>query len=246
MPRQRISSPPRRKRLAAYLEQSAAAADALPELLTLNETLVRLRTAQQEAAEAGDYDRVHDLESRIDDLLQDANQAMFRFGGIVRAMPPAGVDPGAGTPLDVPLLHTSSDVAIEVPTGPADIEATILDVIPCRLAGNNGCDYRVVITFTESNALGATVSRIGVRWIERSGNVWWISRDGEFEDVDLRIEPNGTASFTVGIFADSESDHRRIRGGRVRIRYNGVDDEGNRFRGDMTSRLERNSAAQPV
>ena len=45
----------------------------------------------------------------------------------------------------------------------------------------------------------------------------------------------------MGIFVDSESRHRRIMGGRVRIRYNGTDAEGNRFRGDITTRLERPS-----
>ena len=167
------------------------------------------------------------------------NDRLRGFGSALRELPPPGLDPRATEFVPPMRLHQTSDLIIDPPTGPAEVAATMVDVVACRTAGNNGCDYRVTVTFTESNTLGATIDRVGVRWIERGGNRWWINRDGEFQDVSLVIAADGRATYSFSIFVDSESCPRRIMGGQLRFRYNGTDDEGNSFRGNLTASLER-------
>jgi hypothetical protein len=227
--------------VSAFYRAAADVVERATAAVGLNQRVLRIRRDQQAAVLAGDYEEAERLQGELDPLVREANAGLTIINAVFDELPPPGLEPRAASPFSL-RLHTPSDLDIDPPTGPAKVEASFPDNVECRIAGSNGCDYRVVITFTESNALEATINRVGVRWIERSGNRWWILRSGEFDDVDIVIAPNGTATYVVTMFADSDSRERRILGGKVRIRYNGIDAEGNRFSGDKTSKLERPSS----
>ena len=224
---------------SAYFESTIRLVDEATAAVLLDDRFLQIRRDQQTAALAEDYEEVSRLQEELNELIDEANGLLRGFGRSFAALPSPEPDVNGIDFVGPMRLHSMSTLDIDPPTGPADVEATILEVIPCRTAGNNGCDYRVVITFTESNTLEATVNRLGVRWIERSGNRWWINQTGEFQDVTVVIGADGTVTHTLFFFTDADDRQRRVMGGRVRIRYNGTDAEGNRFRGDISARLER-------
>ena len=226
----------------AVLAFYSAAADVVAratEVIASDDRFLHLRREQQAFALAGEYAEVTRLDEELSALTGLVNPQLDGLSAVFTDLPQPELGPGNDPPLAALLLLASSPVFIDPPTGPAEVTATIPDLIECIPAGRNGCDYRVTVTFEESNTLEATVERVGIRWIERARNSWWIARDGEFEAVEIVIPADGVWTQTVFIFVDADSRHRRIMGGRVRIRFNGTDAESNKFKGELTARLER-------
>ncbi len=217
---------------AAAVEQAAAPAAFHPQM-------VQIRRDQVTAAGEGEYGEFNELQLSFNSVCADANAELQEFSDLVVALPAR--DPKAnGVPgYEAIDPYTEADLLLDVPTGPAEVTATAPDVVPCIVSGNSGCEYVFQVTFTESNTLAATIERIAVRWIERSGNTWWFDADGEWKDEDLVIPASGTMTYTDSIWTDADDEMRRIMGGTVRLRYNGTDAEGNAFNGSISATLER-------
>jgi hypothetical protein len=92
-----------------------------------------------------------------------------------------------------------------------------------------------VITFTEKSGTSATVTSIGIRYIDVNGGVW-IRSGGEWSTEDITIWGGSTNTYDswVRSTAGSEGD---LHGGTVKVSWEGEDAEGNAFSGSTSARL---------
>jgi hypothetical protein len=131
------------------------------------------------------------------------------------------------------------ELARPPPTGRAIIEATAGEEIPCTPWGNGGCRYEWTIVFTESNWLDVTIERLAVRYDERGGRSYWVSVDGEWRDVTIRVPAGGTERYSGWVRTDADGDMHNIMGGKVKLRFRGTDAEGNSISGSVSAILVR-------
>lgn len=221
----------------AALDLLAAAAEAVDAAATgpaALQPIVEGRAELLSAARAGDYEGFHEIQVDFNAACEAANAWLEALDAVYVA--PALATAAAGGPLGT---YPLSELTIDPPTGPAEVTATLPDDIPCKATGNAGCEYRVAVTFTGANTLEATVDRMATRWIERGGNSWWVSTDGEWQDAELVIPADGSVTHSFWIWTDADDKMRRIMGGKLRFGYSGIDAEGNKFRGTLYARLER-------
>lgn len=121
------------------------------------------------------------------------------------------------------------------PTGPAKVVASLSSPVPCEDEGNNTSQWDYTVTFSEENGVGATVLRIGERYIDKKGNVW-IGENGEWSDDTISIDGNGSADYSSFVFS-TNGGKGDLRGGTLQVSYTGTDANGNKFQGKVTATL---------
>ncbi len=132
-------------------------------------------------------------------------------------------------------LTPPAQTVLAPPTGPAQVNGSLPDVIPCVPVGT-GCRWDWEITWTETNMLGAEIQSIGRRYIDRGGRIW-VSEYGEWFDETISIAPGGTGHWSSFVRTTPE-DAPNLDGGTMIVSWSGVDKEGNAFSGSAQARLQ--------
>jgi len=230
--------PGRQAEARAFVDAAGPVIDIGSACLATGLRILDLRAEQEARALDGDYRGFNRLQGDYNGLTEAANLEMDAFAGAVTALPSlTGV--GALTALAGEPL-AASDVNLNPPTGRARVTAaTTSDPIPCTSFSTNGCRYNWKVTFTETAWLGVTIERIAIRYDERGGRAYWYSESGEWRDVNVVIPAGGTASYDGGVQTTDDSDMRLIMGGRLKLRYQGTDADGNSISGSASAQLER-------
>jgi hypothetical protein len=130
---------------------------------------------------------------------------------------------------------TETPVPTETPSGPAAIEASIPDPIPCSPWGEDGCKWTYAVKFNETNGVAATIERIGQRYRDTGGTVWVVGADEWFDRV-IKIRPRGSGVYSTWV-RTKHGDPPDLRGGRVTISWSGQDAKGNHFSGSISATL---------
>lgn len=223
---------------AAFPAAGADVLAAVEEHLATAAELAELRAQQAEAVAGGRYRTYNTLQDRYNRLVDDFNEQADAVRAAVDALPSfvyRGVDSAVVPPAPVGLEE--QDTELDPPTGPARVVGSLPDTIPCT-PRSDGCRWTWEITFTETNALGVVIDRIGYRYIDTRGSVW-ILESGEWRDVTVRLAANGTASWDTWVQTLNPAERPNLQGGTVRVRWEGTDAEGNRITGSASARLAR-------
>jgi len=214
--------------------------DGLPALegqIAAGQEMVALRAEQIEAVLAGDYDAFNRLQSQYADQVPAWNAGSGYYEALAGLPGFSYDDLSSILPAGLPRRSDLSEaVAAELtpPTGPAEIAGTLPEVIPCE-PWSTGCVWDWEITWSESNMLGAYISEIGRRYVDRWGSTW-VSESGEWFDKQILIEAGGTASYSswVRTTPDEAPD---LEGGTLIVSWRGMDNEGNAFSGEARATL---------
>jgi len=197
-----------------------------------------------EAILAGDYRRSNDLYAAYLEpasaVAGDLNDLAARFD----AFPDVPIsDPEGYSGAAVRGRAPDDSLDLDPPTGPAVITVELPAEIPCTPRGDGGCQYAWTAEFIESNWLGVTIDRIGIRY--RRGNMYCTIGysdesvyEREWDDVLIRVTPNGTATTSNNLTMDPGDPCWPVRGGELLFRWEGTDAEGHRLSGRATAPLE--------
>jgi len=228
--------PRRQAEAQAFVDASSPLVDAAFSYFAMCQRLLELRLEQEAEALDGDYRSFNRLQGQYDDLTEAANAELDAMDVVVAALPSlTGVNalPGLSTE-----RFSASEVALDPPTGRAQIEASsTADPLPCTPFSGDGCRYDWEVTFAETNWLGVTIDRVAIRYYVRGGRSYWFSTSGEWRDVTILIPAGGTASYDNSINTTATSN--QIMGGRLNFRYQGTDADGNSISGRVSVSLER-------
>ena len=131
--------------------------------------------------------------------------------------------------------RTFTSTRTPIPSGPAQVAASLPDTIPCTPWENDGCIWNYKVTFTETNGVPATVERIGRRYIDTHGKIW-AAESGEWFDKTIVIPGHGSNTYSSWVRTRFE-DEGDLRGGIVKVSFTGRDANGNPFSGNVSAHL---------
>ena len=220
-----------------YPDAAAAAIGAVEAHLDTASEMAELRSLQAEAAAEGSYRTYNTLQGRYNALVDAFNGQGDAVAAAVDALPSFRYRGVASSEPPPAAAHaTVNETVLDPPTGPARIEGTFPESIPCTRRGD-GCRWYWEITFTETNALWVTIDRLGIRYTDRRGTTW-VSQSGEWRSVTIGVPPLGSArwdSWVQSLDPDSEGN---LQGATLQVRWEGTDAEGNAISGRARVTLE--------
>ncbi|OQY16467.1 MAG: hypothetical protein B6I35_15810 [Anaerolineaceae bacterium 4572_32.2] len=121
------------------------------------------------------------------------------------------------------------------PVGPAVIEASIPNPVPCTPWSTDGCKWSYAVTFAETNGISVTINRIGQRYTDRNGTVWVVGTS-EWFDRTIKVPARGTGKYSSWV-RTSPGDDPDLQGGTVTISWSGRDTRGNLITGSISASL---------
>lgn len=222
---------------AAYPDLAAAVVAAIEDHLATAEDLADVRADQAEAVAAGHYRTFNTLQARYNALVDDYNEEGDAVAAAMAALPAfdyRGV--ASSEPPPAPTHVTVIDGDLDPPTGPARIEGSFPESIPCT-PRSDGCRWNWEITFTETNALTVIIERLGIRYTDRRGAVW-VSQSGEWRDVSIIIPALGTKTWDSWVQSLDPDSEGNLQGATLQVRWEGTDGEGNSITGRARVSLE--------
>ena len=220
-----------------FIDAVTPLADIASAHLESERRILDCRSEQVEMGSEGNVREFNRAQNQFNEMADAANVELETLDRLLAALPPlveTGPRLGVGTS-----RFTVSEVVLDPPTGRAQVQTNAPDLIPCTPQGTEGCRYDWVATFTETNWLDVTIERIAVRYVERGGRAYWFNSSGEWSDVHIIIPASGSATYDSWVRTDSEADSRLIIGGKLKLRWEGRDAEGNSLSGSLTVPLER-------
>lgn len=129
---------------------------------------------------------------------------------------------------------TYTPLPTHTPSGPAVIEASIANPIPCKTWGDDGLTWDFTVTFTESNGVPATVEWLQRIYTDKDGARW----SSDFEGFEKIIAIAGGGSNTYSSLVRIKfNDPPDLRGARLTFSWSGHDAKGNPFSGSISTML---------
>ena len=220
--------------VGAVADATASAAD----LHTAISELPALRRAQIEALLALDYAAFNPLRLQYVEPTTSVDGQLEEFSSQMESLPQISIS--NPYQYDGPMLEArvpTEPAALDPPTGRAVIAVELPEQLACVSWGNAGCNYNWTARFVESNWLGVTITRIGVRY--RGGGGYCTVGGSEWVDVSVNVDANGDATWPGQLSVDRDGECRPVIGGDLLFRWEGTDADGNDFSGRITADLER-------
>lgn len=227
-----------RMEIPVFVGAAADAAAGAADLHAATRELPALQRAQIEALIALDYAAFNSLRLHYVESITLVAGQLEQFSSQMGSLPQVAIsDPYQ---YDGPMVGArvpTEPVALDPPTGGAVIAVELPDQLACVSWGNAGCRYSWTARFVESNWLGVTIARIGVRY--RGGGGYCTVGGSEWVDVSVNIDANGDATWPGQLSVDRDAECRPVIGGDLLFRWEGTDADGNDFSGRITADLER-------
>ncbi len=227
-----------RMEILAFVGAVADAAASAADLHAAISELPALRRAQIEAFIALDYAAFNLLRLQYVEPTTLVAGQLEEFSSQMGSLPQVSIS--NPYQYDGPMVEArvpTEPAALDPPTGRAVIAVELPDQLACVPWGNAGCRYSWTARFVESNWLGVTITRIGVRY--RGGGGYCIVGESEWVDVSVNVDANGDATWSKQWSVDRDSECRPVIGGDLLFRWEGTDADGNDLSGRITADLER-------
>ena len=116
----------------------------------------------------------------------------------------------------------------------ANVVAVLPDV-PCKPWGDTGCIWEYNVELRETNGVGATVQRVGRRFIDTGGASWTVGTE-EYMDKTIAIPAYGTAEYSSWV-RTKPGDAPHLANGTAILTFTGVDANGNAFTAQVSAKL---------
>jgi hypothetical protein len=166
--------------------------------------------------------------------LAEAGAAVAETTSSVTDDTTTAIDLGATT-VSEETTTSAEETTTSTPSGPAKVVASMPASVSRVNNGMNSSRWDYVVTFTETRGVGATITRIGERYLDKSGGVW-ISEGGEWSDQTIVVDGNGTQTYESWV-SSTDGNKGDLRGGTVQVSYAGTDVNGNKFQGKVSAKL---------
>lgn len=125
------------------------------------------------------------------------------------------------------------------PLGPkAMIYASIPEITPCISLGGNGCVWKYSVTFRADNSIGGKINRVWTVFLSKNGKRYVRNITG-LSAANTVIPAWGSGTYS-DIVIDMFNTTVDLRGGKILLTYEGVDENGNLIRGEVSTRLALN------
>lgn len=129
---------------------------------------------------------------------------------------------------------TYTPLPTHTPSGPAVIEASITNPIPCTSWGDDGLKWDFTVTFAESNGVPATVEWLQRIYTDKDGARWSSDFEGFKKIIAISGGGSNTYSSWVRIRFGEPPD---LRGANLTVSWSGHDAKGNSFSGSISTTL---------
>lgn len=122
---------------------------------------------------------------------------------------------------------------------PAIIKATLPSIIPCVVEYNVLCNWTYSASFESQNGIGGIIERVRRVYINKNGVRYTYMGSNGWDDYHIIVNPSGISKFDAW-WSQRFNEIPDIRNGKVEITYEGHDNNGNPFRGTISTKLASN------